>query len=60
MALFYNPVLTKRPKPKTMSKTAMKKALRDLRKLAKEIQPTDPKLADGITQTIHYLSKLEK
>lgn len=60
MALFYTPVLTKRAKPKPMSKTAYKKALRNLSALAKDIRRTDPVLADALLVTVNAFNKLDK
>lgn len=60
MALFYSPVLTKRPKPKTMSKTAFQKHLREIRKSIKEIETYDKALADAFKDAVSHLSKLEK
>jgi hypothetical protein len=60
MALFYSPTLTKRTKPKPMSKTALKNALRDLRKMVKEIEQFDKPLATGLANAVTHLSKLEK
>lgn len=59
MSLFYSPVLTKRTKPKPMSKTAYKKALRDLKSLAKDIRRTDSVLADALLVTVNAFNKLD-
>jgi hypothetical protein len=50
MALFYNPVLRGKPN-KPVSKTAMKKHLRELRKALKELGMYD-------AQTVEMLKKL--
>lgn len=59
MALFYSPKLTKRTQPKVMSKTAMKKNLRELTKAIKEIGEYDKMLAAAMLEAVSHL-KMEK
>jgi hypothetical protein len=60
MSLYYTPILTKRKGPKPVSKTAYKKALRDLKALAKDIRRTDAVLADALLVTVTAFDKLDK
>lgn len=56
-ALYYSPVLTKRKGLKPMSKTAMAKNLRELRKCIKELEQFDTQLADAMRTVVNMLSQ---